>query len=487
MNQRYLTYAIYIACAVGCVYHISHITEWYFKYPTQTMLDMRLPLEIQMPQLSACFRLDIMIKRDQLLISKGMNLPDGPSNWTAFYEQLQKLTIADILDYTPSPMEVLSQKGDACKVRYPDAFAVKYPYSNAHDCYAMFNITKYIQRQFMCYKFSVSNVPKDKNGRQTKIEVDEYSLSPNLPGLIYSLHLNNAIYGDVSLLSTFIHGENSSKLFDSIFAPSIEYKRNQRVHNTYANIDVSYRSVRIYRLEPPYDSMCRNYSPYGSRLEMTLDKVREEAVRTLDLVPAMDQVEQRYNSSLMTSMHVRNTTIAHALSELLHTYRVKSPECYIRYYLTGMRISGGSSVKINVNWPQDVYLILRMKPEQSTLDFIIYLSSVIGLWFGLTILDCFITIRRIQGIFRKKRARNAASLAFDQRHKFLPVIPSGHTLRPEFVKNDTLRLEPLRFSSLDHTLKSLDTVLARFEARLMNNVRMLMLSNHKPYYGNRCH
>lgn len=341
----------------------------------------------------------------------------------------------------------------------------------------------------MCYKFSVLNVSKDKNGHQTKMAVDEYSLSPNLPGLIYSLQLDKAIYGDVSLLSTFIHGENSSKLFDSIFAPSIEYKRNQKIDNTYANVDVSYRSVRIRRFKPPYDTKCRNYFPYGSRLEMTLEKVREEAIRTLNLVPAMDQVEQRYNSSLLTAKHVRDPAIAQKLVKLMKTYRIKSPECYIRYYLTGTKIFGGSSVKINVNWPQDVYFILTSKPEQSILDFIIYLSSVIGLWFGFTILDSLFIIRSAKQFITRRRNTNSTSLAFDQRHKFPPMItiPSSDTLRPQLVGSDTLRIHPLRYSSLNHNqvLRSLDTVLAKFEARVMNDVRMLILSKRQPYYVNR--
>ena len=140
---------------IGLIVQVTDVTDRYLEYRTKTLIEMELPQRIQMPKLSVCFRSDGLLKRDAIQRAKNIIVPEGSKNWTAFYLAVEKLSAQDMFDYTPSPSEVLTSNETACHVRMPKRFSIKYPYSKAPECYQMLKIKKFIQRQFMCYKFSV--------------------------------------------------------------------------------------------------------------------------------------------------------------------------------------------------------------------------------------------------------------------------------------------------------------------------------------------
>ena len=63
-------------------------------------------------------------------------------------------------------------------------------------------------------------------------------------------------------------------------------------------------------------------------------------------------------------------------------------ECHTKYFITSGRvIQNDENVKIFLSWPQTEKLLLRYVSEQDWIDFIVYIGSCIGFWFGLSILS----------------------------------------------------------------------------------------------------
>ena len=64
---------------------------------------------------------------------------------------------------------------------------------DADECYKMFDIKKYVEKDYMCYQFDPMVIGKNQD-----LKVGEYALSPQAAGLIYRIFLNNSIFGDAN-------------------------------------------------------------------------------------------------------------------------------------------------------------------------------------------------------------------------------------------------------------------------------------------------
>ena len=160
-------------------------------------------------------------------------------------------------------------------------------------------------------------------------------------------------------------------------------------------------------------------------------------------------------------------------------YENTAPGCYIRYYLTG--------IDINLNWPQNVYLVLKLQAEQSVLDFIIYISSVIGLWFGFTMVDMLLGVRYVSTLIERKFGRqydnerliiderpSDSMSAFYNRHRRSHISFKYHHKMPKLSA-------VLNYGADEKTLRAVDAKLSRFEERVMRNVQYLISSNQMQF------
>src|SRR4051794_1102589 len=91
---------IKIFCFAGLVSHVSIITVEYMKYSATSSINMRLPDEIKIPALSACFQYASLVNTTRYNIDHGTNLPLNTN------EIEKRLTFRQIFDYTPSVDEI---------------------------------------------------------------------------------------------------------------------------------------------------------------------------------------------------------------------------------------------------------------------------------------------------------------------------------------------------------------------------------------------
>ena len=56
------------------------------------------------------------------------------------------------------------------------------------------------------------------------------------------------------------------------------------------------------------------------------------------------------------------------------------PACNVDYYVTKLSPSYGSSVTLNVYWPQDSHIVIRHVPIYDLIDYLLYICSSFGIW-----------------------------------------------------------------------------------------------------------
>ena len=62
---------------------------------------------------------------------------------------------------------------------------------------------------------------------------------------------------------------------------------------------------------------------------------------------------------------------AQRLRDLIAKYGLIHPECEIKYFISNIKSNAGNSIKLTLNWPQDVDLIIEYGSVDNYIDYII--------------------------------------------------------------------------------------------------------------------
>lgn len=387
-------YLIYLFCCLGCGIQVYQVVDRYLEYRSKSLIQMDFSEEIPMPSLSACFRSSEILKEDMIRREKNISFPIAEDNWGIFYEKFEKLSLFELFKFTPNVHEILSKSSEGCITRMPGKYGTNYPFLNYTFCNKMFNITKYLHRQYICYKFKIYEMTNAVSS------IVENNLTPNLPGLMNSLYFDKKLFGNVSFLTSYAHGDDTSQLFDSIFNPSIfnDVMRDgsgRRNGHLFVDLSVTYRAIKIHRLRSPYHPQCIIYHPFKSRLEYILYKIRLETMEHLNIVPTFDHIYEQYNLTFMTAYHVWNDTFSQKLKEIVDRHSRSNPECDIKYFISNIKLSKGKNMRITLFWPQDVNINIAYEPVEVLIDLIVYASSCLGLWFGISLIDVLFSLEAV--------------------------------------------------------------------------------------------
>ena len=373
-------------CLTGLLFQLSMIADRYFKFQTRSEVQLSIPHEISTPQVSSCWFLQDIMK------GKGFK------SKLDYYEKLNEMSIKEIFESTPPTDYILNEK-QACTIRFPHQLAARKPYPNRIECMKMFTIEKYIQRDFICYKFELVAIdPKNK------LSITEYSLSPQAPGLIYRIWMNNSIFRTVDSFTAFTHSKSTSDLHDSMFSRYLWYKTDLESKVSDLIIDVTYSRVTLKRLESPFDTACRNFYPYSSSNSLLYQKMNEETMKVLHRVNTFYPVKNHTLKHQMVNAHaLRNDIFLEEYNEIFKKYNVSYLDCFLSYYVSKVSISFGDMVTVGVFWPQDSRIKMEQVPNIELIDFLLYVCSSFGIWIGVSVLSIGQTINGIIGWYSGRK------------------------------------------------------------------------------------
>ena len=210
-----------------------------------------------------------------------------------------------------------------CSIRLPNALVPSYPYSRAQDCYRMFDIKKYIHRNFVCYIFD----PKIVSAR-VKLELSEYSLSPHSPGIIYRIFLNQNIFKNNSQFVAVAHSESTVKHYDSAFS----YVMYNEARAKYVNIGVSFQAITLQRLRHPYDTNCIMCEPFHSCADYDMERIRNLTIQKLARVPTFSPLyDDTLPQPLLTAKHLLNATFLREFHKAYNHFHRGRMACHAEY------------------------------------------------------------------------------------------------------------------------------------------------------------
>lgn len=391
------SYLIIIAIAVcGFSYQVITITLRYLEYKTKTLISIENPLLISLPSLSTCWDIEDILDIDTLNKEKNINIPSWDelkANNSLYSIQMEKLTVTDYFKYTPANDSILQSFG-GCGIRYPRNWHLKHPQPKADECYRLFTITKYIHRGMMCYLFRI-------NIGDHGAYVVEYSLAPVYSGLIFRVFMNRTMFERVKYYSAFVHGNDTSKLYDSVFTSKRYLHPN--ITSVYLNLHLTYGSITTNYLTPPYDTQCAEYARSETMVDRWFAGIRNRIKHHLHHVDTFAPIYQDYDYPIIGRLSLINESFVKYLNNIVGSQPIELRACHSRYYVSTVSVSFSDFLVINVLWPEGYFTDISHVEEQMLIDFIVYVCSSIGIWFGLSFCSFNTFIRNVS---RKPKALN---------------------------------------------------------------------------------
>ena len=166
---------------------------------------------------------------------------------------------------------------------------------------------------------------------------------------------------------------------------------------------VAYESASLTRLKAPYTSNCRDYekSGYNSDSDCFRQCIIRQCIKTFKKVPFSTILNEPYAYEHIRYVDLQNITMRKQLTALhsICAAECKQANCEEKYVLTrANRETGVGDLSFTVNAPKDLHIDIELHPKMIFQEYLIYIFSVFGTWFGLSIitLNPFKLLKRLQ-------------------------------------------------------------------------------------------
>ena len=232
----------------------------------------------------------------------------------------------------------------------------------------------------MCYKFSM----KISTLLQT-ISFSDYLLFSNNFGAIFYVILNLKLFGNARRLSLYVHNSGSVEQLDS----GIEH--NYIIPGTSHHPRISYHTLQIRRLDPPYDTKCGHYSKESSQIDTIVKKVQQETVRIFNKSTPAAHIYSPINTTLLSFSNLHSNDIDREIyRKIVSRSKQGMPNsCYYETTIPKVYSVVHKYFGATVMWPDGFSIKISSHAKLVLLDYLVYVSSSIGLWYGLSACDIF--------------------------------------------------------------------------------------------------
>ena len=315
----------------------------------------------------------------------------------SFYSATEGLAISELFLFTPR-IEELLQPDFGCQVRYPRGYLMDR--LSTRDCLKSFEIIKYFERQYVCYKF----IPRIES---KKMQIFDYTMSPGFPGQIYKLFLNPNIFSSIREVSIAVHENVSGQFYFSVYSSNVYLPKKEL-----PTIFSSYRELVRVRLKHPYKTGCTDVTNgFNTWFDIDLKQVDNEMISKLNYsIPFVPSFDPTQNHRKLLNYHsFINETIRKTLVAIIARTNFDRTSCRTKFSITDTKLVKEEQFAVVVSWPMSEKINFQYAPEQELIDFVVYVCSCVGIWFGLSAYSMF------DYLVSFARDRNVANVNIDQR------------------------------------------------------------------------
>jgi hypothetical protein len=267
-------------------------------------------------------------------------------------------------------------------------------FNNTQGCNEVFTVDKYYSMDYLCYIF---NYTTEYWGGYTTFDVIGYT--PDEQGLILQLELNITLFQKADEIKPIVHMAEYLPINSiGVTPPTQRVYDHEKGRGKYDHFAIDYYSTGIFRLPPPYPTMCLDYMKWG-RKKFTLQKdciddcVDRTTFKSWHRVMFMGIIREALDVHHVTKRFV-NETLEKELSKIFvkcknHCGRLPCIDAMSICSTSRLEIGydEAESIEFRVNIPQRMSHRTYVYPGLGIMEYFIYVSSCVNLWFGLSSMD----------------------------------------------------------------------------------------------------
>lgn len=378
VSPKVVSLIIIFSCIAGFIIQIEQICIQYFAYLTVTKTTFSMPVILPTPSLVYCPRYNDVLDRRNAT-AYGI-LPYQPVSMEETVREYGKLTIREIFKLSPSTSEVM----DHCIHRKGKINQIEV-IRDKKRCYDIFKVRKYFMQEFICYDFTSTKL---KN-----YEPRLYAYSPMFVSTIYRINIDH-IFDNCSNMMFIVYiadsdVKNPLPLTSRFYGSELDLPIHKLVEHRSFHFRVTYHIINIKLLEAPYDTNCvhQNGADACARNCLKAKFLQLQRVPNSEIID--DPVDLKpFNPAQLDDPLVEEQIVAfrnECKSQCSHPY------CVNEYTQTYVEVtdkkSGDVRSWIHVNIPQSHTVSIESIPQNDLYQFLIYISSCFGTWFGLSFMS----------------------------------------------------------------------------------------------------
>lgn len=380
-KYKFVRLIIQFLCLSGCLFQVFQILPNYLTYGVESELAIFIPEYDKPNDLSYCVRYVDVFDFDMFFKDKNIsfNYDDNDPN-----EKRLKLSpiasVRDIMKYTPHADDLLAE----CYVIPPNSYQGKE--YNASGCNERFEIVKYYLQEFICYRFHLKQFENDTYRLRTL----KFALTRT--GILFALSLKPTKVRQITKwMKVVVHESYVFPDVDVGLAPGIVNRFHRRLDShDFKVIYISYFSLTITRLPPPYTSRCGLLQALGyrSRSECLNRCIRNITVTKFNKLPFSVIISHEENLN-----HISDNEIEARSKELIDIEsqcndRCFSEDCEEMFFVSRIATRGTDIKYFTIRYqiPREPVFSLTYVPLMSFTSFLVYILSTFGTWLGISML-----------------------------------------------------------------------------------------------------
>lgn len=400
MDKRKFAVLSYLLCFIGFCYQLNDILSVYFNYQTVNSVNINIRTELIVPDVSFCVRhIDIFdYERYEKDFNHTFSFKENDQNDTLttsekVFETADHTTIKQFFNYTPKTNDLF----ESCFVRRPGSYFFDI-YKGA-DCYDLFSISRFFIQEFICYRFHIHKYVNDT------FRYANIGYSQTYTGVFYYVTLSEKAFKKANLIKFTVNSNDPSNYPDTSIAYSsvvIRYYNESTEKADFNHFNVNYYQIETYRLPDPYPTQCIDYDEVGftSQRDCFTKCFTNYTLKYYNKVPFSVIIHEKMDFKHLGFDDVANETSSKFLEELEDDCELtcKWKDCHFAKTITSVELDPFPSIRFQLKIPREPTFVVTYIPKIHLSEIIIYILSLLGTWFGFSVLSYF---RMIQSWTRK--------------------------------------------------------------------------------------
>ena len=394
--KRWLHLLLMTAASFGFTTQVMQVSVSYFKYRTFSQVLINAGMNAANHSVALCTRYIDILDKKRLLRETGIKVHAPPLSYDDQVSQERLLTIAQIFNYTPAPVGLISR----CFYRPNDW---KISWSPGAACEREFFISRFMTQEHMCYSFAASS-------RHPAVRFKAVSESIYQGFYVRSLVLNDrfaeasmatviAFMGDMPYVSRDF-------AFSSVLRSMYAVRgRRPASHNFFR---VTPTDFVIKRQPPPYDTDCRLGKKSSDRYTCAIDCIYTH-YRWTGVIPTNELITRPLDLKVLGLRAMDNETELALLTGVQRSCydRCFFTPCFVEYTKTHVleQMRPDAVLGFSLKTATMPTLISQALPSQTFVEYFSFTCGCFGIWFGAS----FLSLDRFLGTRSSASVKTAAS------------------------------------------------------------------------------